>query len=102
MKTRYKIAMVIGIFALFYVQLPLMWKQCDEAGVDCTVLMNMMHWTRMGIFSSGGMEWSGTADGWEQNHTVYDYIRINQNFILTMVSAPLAIIAAIVIWDKRK
>lgn len=101
MKTRYKIIIVIGIFVLFYVQLPLMWKQCDEVGADCTVLMNLMHWTRMGMFSHD-LEWSGTADGIEQDHTIGDYLRINQNFVLTMIAAPLTIIAGIVIWDKRK
>ena len=102
MKTRYKIAIMIGIFALFYVQLPIMWKQCDDSGADCTVLANLMNWTRMVIFSNETIEWSGTVQEVEQNSTVHDYLRINQNFILTMIIAPSAIISVIVIWDKKK
>ena len=102
MKTRYKIIAVIGIFVLFYVQLPLMWQQCDVTDADCTILTNLMTWTRMGIFSSGDIEWSGTVQETEQNHTVYDYLGINRNFFLTMVVIPCAVIAGIIIWDKRK
>ena len=56
----------------------------------------------MGIFSSGDLEWSGTVQETEQNHTLYDYLEINQRFALTMVVTPCAVIAGIVIWDKRK
>ena len=69
MKTRYKIITVIGIFALFYLQLPLMLQQCNGNDIDCSFLTNLMNWTRMGIFS-GDLEWSGTVQEKQQNHTV--------------------------------
>ncbi len=56
----------------------------------------------MEIFSSCDIEWNGTVQETEQNHTIYDYLKINQNFILTMIVTPSAIISGIVIWDKRK
>lgn len=100
MKTRYKILMVIGIFALFYVQVPWMFKQCDETGADCTVFINLMNWTRMGVFVNDTIWDSGSEN--TENHTVFDYLRINQNFILTMIVLPSSIIACVVVWDKRK
>ena len=102
MRTRYKIIAVIGIFTLFYVQLPLIWQQCNGTGTDCTILTTLMNWTRMEIFSSGAIEWNGTAQWNQQNQTIYDYLEINQNFILTMIVVPTAIIFGIMIWDTRK
>jgi len=100
MKTRYKIILVIGLFALFYVQVPWMYKQCSSYDTDCTLFVNLMNWTRMGIFSDGGI-WN-TGDGTEQEPIITDYLRINQNFILTMLVTPSVIITAIVLWDKRR
>jgi len=73
--------------------------------------MELMRVTRLGIFASdniwntwdtGGIgNWTGTAEGIEQGHTVSDYLRLNQNFILTMVLPLSAIIAIVVLWDKK-
>ena len=102
MKTRYKIGIVIAVFAVFYVQLPLMYHICAESDDDCTALVNLMNWTRMGVFSNDHIEWSSTSDRIEENETFQDYLEINQSFILTMVVIPSAIIVLLVIMDKKK
>ncbi len=100
MKLRHKIPLVIAAFTLFYIQLPWMYGQCAQSDADCTVFVDLINWTRMGIYSGNGL-WN-TGSGEEQIPTISDYIRINQNFILTMIVTPSAIIAGIVLWDKRK
>ncbi|MCV0431240.1 hypothetical protein [Nitrosopumilus sp.] len=105
MKTRYKIILVIGIFALFYVTVPLFSKHCTEVSEDCTVFWQLMHQTRAGIVTNslgeGIGEWSGTAQGME-TPTVADQLRVNIPFIQTMIIPPLVIISVIVFWDRRK
>jgi len=105
MKTRYKIILVIGIFSLFYVTVPLFSKHCAEVSDDCALFWYLMHQTRAGMVTDslgeGIGEWSGTAQGMV-TPTVADQLRVNIPFIQTMIIPPLAIIGAIVIWDKRK
>lgn len=44
---------------------------------------------------------SESAQGIEIS-TIDDYLRNNQNFILSMIIFPSGLIGAVVIWDKRK
>lgn len=107
MKTRYKILMVIGSFVAFYFALIPTLQQCLESDVDCIVYQELVLLTRPVIGGdvwgdeSGIIEWSGTSQGIEKP-TASDYLRMNQNFILSMIVFPCGIIGAIVIWDKRK
>lgn len=107
LKTRYKIIAVIGIFVIFYMQLPWMLDKCRESQGGCTILRELMQMTRLSVFTGEdiwreGGTWSGTVDGIETEHSIGDYLRINQSFIATMIAAPSAIIAVIILWDKRR
>lgn len=107
MKTRYKILLVTAFFAVFYFALTPALQYCLESDADCTVYQELVLLTRPVIIvdvwgdeSSIG-EWSGTPQGIEKP-TISEYLRLNQNFILSMIVFPCGIIGAIVIWDKRK
>jgi len=107
MKTRYKILIVIASFVVFYFALIPALQQCLESDADCTAYQELALLTRLVISAdllgdeSGIVAWSGTPQGIEKP-TASDYLRMNQNFILSMIVFPCGIIGAIVIWDKRK
>jgi hypothetical protein len=106
MKIRFKIFAVIVSFASFYFALIPMLQQCTEHGSDCTIYQEMMLLTRPVIIvdwedESGIAEWSGTPQDREKA-SLDEYLRLNQNFILSMIVFPCCIIGAIVMWDKRR
>lgn len=107
MKTRYKILVVISSFVTFYFALTPILQYCSESDANCTVYQELTLLTRPVISTSiwedenGIVEWSGTPQSIEKP-TIGDYLRLNQNFILSMIVFPCGIISAIVILDKKR
>lgn len=105
MKTRYNILAVIISFVVFYFALIPALHICLESDSDCSTYRELVILTRpvvtVDVWDDGISQYSGTVEGMEEAN-VDDTLRMNQNFILTMIVTPSVIITGIILWDKRK
>jgi hypothetical protein len=106
MKTKYKIFIVLGSFVGFYFASIFALQLCNQSDSDCTIFQELVLLTRLSVRvdfwdNQSSFEWTSSAEGIESSSTI-DLLKLNQKFILSMIVFPSSVIAAIVIWNKRK
>ena len=106
MKTKYKIFIVLGSFVGFYFASISALQLCNQSDSDCTIFQELVLLTRLSVRvdfwdNQSSFEWTSSAEGIESSSTI-DLLKLNQKFIPGMIVFPSSVIAAIVIWDKRK
>jgi len=109
MKTRYKIFLIVGCFATFYLALIPALQLCMDSGDQCVVWKELVLLTRPVITSDPHVwdtgndagAWTGSVENM-QTPSLEDQIIYNLPFVVSMIVLPFVIIGFVVTLEKRK